>query len=384
MTCKYQELFSPEDCMAFFGSPHSYIGVDIGTSTSKIVELLDRKRRIELTTYAESNHKNILVNPPAGNQDAIDTTVLALRSMMEQAGTVSDSVVAALPGGVVFSTVLMMPRIPDSEMEQAVRFAARDVVPADIDEMVLGWSSVGSRPHMATDVAQPSAAGQEEQQEKHEGDGPVPVFITAAPKDVVERYIAVFEKMQMTLLALEVETFPLVRSLLTPQAPATMLVDIGSRATTFHIIDHGIPRVSHTIDFGGHDITRNLADSAGLSESEAEQAKIEYGMSGQQDEALRAALVQLVGRQLEKAKDLLEVFERKEKAKVSKVILIGGGGKLKELSSYWAKEFSIPVAVGNPWKGLSYPEKIEGVLEEIGPRFGVAVGLALRGFTQVP
>lgn len=370
--------------MALFGSPNSYIGVDLGTSTSKIVELLDRKRRVELTTYAESNNRNILVNPPSGNQEAIDSTVSALRAMMERAGTVADSAIAALPGGVVFSTVLMLPHIPEAEMEQAVRFAARDVVPADIDEMVLGWSRVGSQPHMATDIV--SANKEKEEGQASTGaqeEGPVPVFITAAPKDVVDRYIAVFEKLQMSLLSLEVETFPLVRSLLTPGESATLLVDIGSRATTFHIIDGGIPRVSHTIDFGGYDVTRSLADSLGISEEEAEEAKVSLGISDEQDEKTRAAIVQLIGRQAEKAKDLLELYERKESKKISKAILIGGGANLKGLPAHWGKEFSLQAALGNPWKGLSYPEKLEGVLTEIGPRFGVAVGLALRGFAQV-
>lgn len=368
--------------MALFGSPNSYIGVDLGTSTSKIVELLDRKRRVELTTYAESNNRNILVNPPSGNQEAIDATVVALRAMMDRAGTVSDSAIAALPGGVVFSTVLMLPRIPEAEMEQAVRFAARDVVPADIDEMVLGWSRVGSQPHMATDTV-PIKSGNEEEQAA-QGDGPVPVFITAAPKDVVDRYIAVFEKLQMSLLSLEVETFPLVRSLLTPGAPATLLVDIGSRATTFHIIDGGIPRVSHTIDFGGYDVTKSLASSLNISEEEAEEAKVSLGIGDEQDEDTRTAILQLIERQSGKAKDLLELYERKESKKISKAILIGGGANLKGLCAHWEKEFSLQAVVGNPWKGLSYPGKLEGVLTDIGPRFGVAVGLALRGFAQVP
>lgn len=370
--------------MALFGSSNSYIGVDLGTSTSKIVELLDRKRRVELTTYAESNNRNLLVNPPSGNQEAIDATVSALREMMERAGTVADSAIAALPGGVVFSTVLMLPHIPEAEMEQAVRFAARDVVPADIDEMVLGWSRVGSQPHMATDIT--SAMKQKEGEASvpdAKDEGPVPVFITAAPKDVVDRYIAVFEKLQVSLLSLEVETFPLVRSLLTPGASATLLIDIGSRATTFHIIDGGIPRVSHTIDFGGYDITKSLAQSLDISEAEAEEVKVSLGISDAQEESARAAIMHLIARQVEKAKDLIELYERKESKKITKAILIGGGANMQGLPAYWGKEFSLQASLGNPWKGLSYPEKLEGVLTEIGPRFGVAVGLALRGFAQV-
>lgn len=366
--------------MALFGSPSAYIGVDLGTSTSKIVELIDRKRRIELTTYAESNMKNLLVNPPNGDQDAIVRTAQALHQMMERSGTSADSAIAALPGGVVFSTVLMMPRISDSEMENAVRFAARDVVPADIDEMVLGWSRVGSQPHMATDTNMPT---KEDTDTTPVADGPLPVFITAAPKDIVSRYIAVFESMQISLLALEVETFPLIRSLLHSSASSTLLVDIGSRATTFHIIDGGTPRVSHTIDIGGYDITSSLAQSLNISEHDAEKSKVEKGLLPEQDPAVKSTIESAVSRQIEKANDLVRLYEQKENQRITKAVLIGGGANLKGSSEYWSRALGVTVTAGNPWKGLAYPQKIEGVLTEIGPRFGVAVGLALRGFAQM-
>lgn len=369
--------------MAFFGSPRAYIGVDIGTSTSKIVELIDRRKRIELVTYAEANLKNLLVNAPNGNQDAIDRTADGLRQMMEKSGAVADSAVAALPGGAVFSTVLMLPHIPESEMEKAVRFAARDVIPADIDEMVLGWSRVGSEAHMTTDLDQSKDMEKpKEDSLDKKAEGPVPVFMTAAPKDVVDRYIAVFEKLQITLLSLEVETFSLARSLVSADAKATLLVDFGSRATTFHIIDGGIPRVSHTVDFGGYDITKNLAESLNVPEQQAEDIKNSLGLSTEQEASVKERMEGLVNRQIEKAKDLLALYEQKESKKISRSILIGGGANLVGLPEYWSRQLGTQTTIGDPWKGLAYPATIEPMLKEIGPRFGVAAGLALRGFAQ--
>ncbi len=374
--------------MALFGTPSAYIGVDLGTSTSKIVELLGRRRRVELVTYAEANLENLLVNPPESSQHSIDTTVEALRVMMEKAGTTADSAIAALPGGAVFSTVLMLPQIPESEMEQAIRFAARDVVPADIDDMVLGWGRVGSQPHMATDNPAVSEANTEDVKKEPSKAASVsdkslvPVFVTAAPKDVVNRYIAVFERLRISLLSLEIETFPLVRSLLSPQAPPTLMIDTGSRATTLHIIDGGIPRVSHTLDIAGHDITQSIVQAANISDEAAEEKKAAFGLSEDQEEVVRTAIESVVKRQGEKIQDLIRLYEQKESKKIAKALLIGGGANLKGLSEYWGTQLGIQTAIGNPWKGLSYPQSLEQVLTTIGPRFGVAVGLAQRGFTQ--
>ena len=369
--------------MAFFGAPNAYLGVDLGTSSSKIVELIDRKKRIELVTYAEANVKNLLVNPPDGNDDAILQTVEALKQMMDRAGTSADCAIAALPSGSVFSTVLMLPNIPESEMEQAIRFAARDVVPADIDEMVLGWGRVGSAPHMATDKSAPQQAEVDASKEEQvRAEGTTPVFVTAAPKDVVNRYIAVFDKLQISLLSLEIETFPLVRSLLTPAAPPTLIIDIGSKATTLHIIDQGIPRVSHTLDVGGYDITKSIAELLKIPQEKAEELKTQFGMRADQEESIRTQIEAVVKRQGEKAIDLIALYGQKESRNISKAIVIGGGSNLQGLTDYWSRQLGVQVAIGNPWKGLAYPDTIGGVLTEIGPRFSVAVGLALRGFAQ--
>ena len=109
----------------------------------------------------------------------------------------------------------------------------------------------------------------------------------------------------MTLLALEVETFPLVRSLFGLVPTSTLLIDIGSRITTFHIIDNGIPRVSQSIDVGGYDLTKRTADQGGKAEEEIEQAKILHGILPEQDADIRTGIEVSLARQVEKAKELL-------------------------------------------------------------------------------
>ncbi|MEO6077160.1 MAG: pilus assembly protein PilM, partial [Candidatus Andersenbacteria bacterium] len=187
--------------MTFFSQKPAYLGVDLGTSTAKIVELARKGDVIELVTYAEASVGNMLVNPSGDEKEAIADTIALLKQMIEKSESTAKNVIAALPGGSVFSTVLMLPNISEEEMEKAVKFAARDVVPADIDEMVIGWSRVGSQAHMQTDrkdktgdEAEPKKiVVQEEGVKKVNMDKQVPVFVTAAPKDIVNRYIAVFQ-----------------------------------------------------------------------------------------------------------------------------------------------------------------------------------------------
>lgn len=365
--------------MAFFGNPNSFVGIDIGTSSLKLVELVNRRRRIELATYAQASAPNILADLSVSEDEAVEKTKALLSKMMEKAGVASDTIIAALPVSAVFSTVIQMPQLPEAEMEKAVRFAARDVVPADLDEMVLGWSRVGEQPHMTTDAAETKhdrAKGAAIQRS-----GPTPVFLTAAPQWAINRYVAVAKALQMKLIALEVETFPLVRSLLHDPTSSGFIIDIGDLSTTFHVIDAGTPRVSHSFEFGGYHISEAIAKALSISQEEAEQKKAELGMTAEAPEAQRSATEMAVRKQVDKAMQLLKLYEEQQERSIKKAVLIGGGANLKGLKEFWASATGLQTQIGNPWRGLSYPEHLDARLQILGPTFGVAVGLALRGFT---
>ena len=359
--------------MALFNSTSSFLGIDIGTSSIKLVEIVDRKKRLELTTYAEANLPNLLIGASdADAKNAIDKTANTISQMIEKSGATSDLVVAALPSTIVFSTVLTLPDLADNEMEKAVRFAAQNVVPSDLDEMVLGWSRVASQPHMETDEPK-SLAGKIAKEAPIAGinEKKIPVFLTAAPENIVARYIEALNKINLKIRALEVETFPLVRSLFSSPTDSMCIVDLGALATTFHIIDAGTPRVSHTIEYGGHDMTKAIASSLNISEHEAEEQKVGHGLSNEAPGATKNAIEGSLQTIIEKAKTLLRLYQEKANRPIKKAVLIGGGANLKNIATYWAKELGQATTIGNPWRGMSAPNELERKLTEIGPNCGV-------------
>lgn len=378
--------------MAFFGTPQAFIGLDIGTSTLKLVELLDRRKRIEVTTYAQTNLPNLLLSPPPGDEEgALRTTANTLNALFEKARVTTDLVVAALPSSIVFSTVLTLPDMPEMDMDKAVHFAARDVVPANLDEMVLGWSRLGEQPHMDSPIKKmsdqvvglPDRSPNPAASNMPASPAPKqPIFITAAPKNVVRRYTRLMEMVNVRLQALEVETFPLIRSLLAQPATPTMIVDLGDWVTTFHIIDRGTARVSHTVESGGHAITAALAQALGVTLAEAEQKKIQQGLSPDAPAEVREPLLAAMRSQIQQAQRVVEAYNKQSPRPIQKTILIGGGANMKGIATPWSEILGWEATVGNPWRGLSYPQQLDDRLAELGPKYAVAVGLALRGFTQ--
>lgn len=371
--------------MAFFGTPTSFVGIDMGTSSLKIVELIQRRRRIEVGTYAEAQIANPLADGGSISDETVASLAKVLKQMLEKAEVSSDVAIAALPNSAVFSAVITLPQIADKEMEKAVQFAARDVVPADLNDMVLGWSRVGHRPHMATDNDQPE---EEQSEETETGEtiettsDHVPVFITAAPKRVVTQYVEIMKQVGLRLHALEVETFPLVRSLLHDSLTPTIIVDIGDKTTAYHIIDGGTPRASHTIEFAGYDITQAIMVATDMKQAEAEQVKFTMGLNSGTQQEVKVAIEMAVQKQVEEYMRVQRLYSEKNRRKIAQTVLIGGGAALPGLRNFWEQSIGIPTIIGNPWKGLSYPQELETRLVEIGPTYGVAVGLAMRGFSS--
>lgn len=385
--------------MALFGASSAFVGIDIGTSTIKVVELIDRRKRLELTTYAEANFPNLLINSPGNGEDAVRLTANALKRVLESSHTTTDRVVAALPSSSVFSTVLTLPDLPEAELDKAVHFGARDLVPANLEDMVLGWSRLGEPPHMdtaaqKTAVPPPEPAGQSVGRANpppntlpaaaagSRSAATIPVFVTAAPKAIVERYTTVSQLLKLELHAIELETFPLARSLLAQPTDSALIIDLGDQATTFHVIDRGTPRISASLDVGGHQLTEAISKALTITPAEAEQQKATQGLQENAPQPLRQAIATGLQPLLQHAKRLLETYTADSKRQITKTILIGGGANLPNISSAWSEFLGTTVTVGNPWRGLSFPGQLENRLTELGPRYAVAVGLALRGFSK--
>lgn len=374
--------------MAIFGTPNAFLGLDIGSSSLKFVELVNRHRRIEVVTYAQANVPNLLLHPPGGDeQAAVNKLADTIAGMLDRSGVSTDAVVAALPSSVVFSTVLQLPRLPDKEMDSAVHTAARDVVPADLDSLVLGWSGVGQVPHMDTDKTTNPPADLPAADLAKAGApdlGLIPVFVTAAPRVIVERYLRVITLLKLQLQALEVETFPLVRSLFdTPSTAEGLIADIGDQTTTFHIIDGGTPRVSHTVEEGGATMTQQIASALNIPLSEAEQQKITHGLSPTAPPALRQAIENSLNSLLKQARNLVDLYASQSGKDLRRSVIIGGGANLKGLANVWETTLGHKATIGNPWRGLAYPQPLENRLQALGPTFAVAVGLAERGVRGV-
>jgi type IV pilus assembly protein PilM len=159
-----------------------------------------------------------------------------------------------------------------------------------------------------------------------------------------------------------------------------LVIDIGAASTKIYVVEHGVVALSHSISTGSQDITRAISISSGVSISRAEVVKKEEGLGGNTTQG-NPELV--FSRIFGEVRRVLMQYETARKKSISEIVLTGGGGVTKSLGAYAKNIFAIDVRVADPFAKTEAPAFMRPILEEIGPEFAVAVGLALRKLEEI-
>jgi len=417
--------------MNLFSSGKSYLGVDIGTSAVKIVELEDKGGKAKLVTYGYVEQPTDVVRSSSSEMEA--NIVKIIKQICSDSRTKSKKVVASLPSFSVFSSIINLPKMKRKDLEQAIKWEAKKFVPLPIEEMVLDWKIVPDNPERNTDSKKQlkdnfSHSGLKSSQglnkkdklssqtsksnsgnvikeekiekntqkngifnkilsstQKHSSsaneskDENIKILLTAAPKNLVERYIKIFKSASLEILSLETESFALERALVGYDPSAVMIVDIGSVSSDMVIINNNIPMLTRSVDVGGATITKALMDNLNVDLERAEQFKRDIGFSATGKGDLPELIKESINPIINEIKYSLDIFLSQDDSQpIDKIILTGGSAWLPELSGFLAKLLDSRVIVGDPWDRVVYPLELKPVLSEIGPRFSVAIGLAMR------
>jgi type IV pilus assembly protein PilM len=342
--------------MGLFSKERSYLGVDIGSTSIKLVELMDANGVPELVTYGLAELATLGRNGTAPTAEELAETIT---HMCKEAGTVSRKACTALPSHSVFTSILSMPKMSRAERATAVKWEAKKVMPLPVEEM-----SIDS---LVIDPNGPSGTDR--------------VLLTGAPKTVAQKYVDIFKKTNLTLLSLETEGFALIRSLVGADKAPVMVIDFGAASTDILIVENGSPFLNRSIEGGGNVITRSLAQSLNVSADRAEQFKYDVGMSAMSTpssseipKTINAALAPVIN----EIKYTLNLYQSQSHKKVEKVILAGGSALLINFTNYLSEVLGLRVYIGDPWARVRYPLELKGVLQESAARFSVAIGLAMR------
>lgn len=413
--------------MGLFSSPTSYLGIDIGTSSIKMVELENYKNQAKLKTYGYADIAiNVLSSSIDKNNQIIADYILEIA---EKSNVQTRQVVAALPTFSVFNFIINLPPMPKKDLGSAIKWEAKKFIPVPLEEMILDWKILNKKsvdnkskfkgsdePDQANkknfkkeeplDVDKEIQEGLDglknstslDSDHKFAGgtkqkavlknedklisakveDGNYRILLTAAPKNLVARYIDIFKRAKLNLLSLETEAFALSRSLIGNDKSTVMIVDIGATTADICIIEDGVPILNRGIDTGGSFITKTIMNSLNVNEERAEQFKRDFGLAGGGFKNVPDVIQKSLNSIINEIKYVFEIYQRQGSSHIDKIVLTGGSAFLPSLPKYLSELLNMQVIIGDPWDRIIYPLDLKPALQEIGPRMACSIGLAMR------
>ncbi len=346
------------------------LGIDIGSSSIKVVQLKKKGGKAVLETYG------VLSLGPYGKADIGSVTNLqaediahALLDVIKESNVTTTSAVIAIPSLSSLIFTLSLPStITESQLSKIVPIEARKYIPVPISEVTLDWFM----------IPQEAESFESEDTNKNPVLPKIEVLVVAIHNDTLFRYQDILKKTDLHSDSFEMEIFSNIRSSFNHDLAPVLLVDFGASKTKVSIVEAGIVRVFHVVNRGSQDITKNISQSMSISFEEAEKLKRSVGLDASIDPKVENITRLSVDYIFQDINSVVLAYEKKYNKSISKVILVGGGSLLKGLIESAKENFKTEVVYSNPFSKTEAPAFLGPILEISGPEFAVAVGLALR------
>jgi type IV pilus assembly protein PilM len=347
--------------------PSSFLGVDIGTTSIKIVELSRSKTNpnlvnyVTLESYGHFERANNVIQANALKISEQEVIAL-LKAMLKQVKFSTKAAIASVPSFASFISLIEMPSMSQDETEKAMVFQIKQSVPLPLSEIAIDWIRVGER----TDEN-----GFTKQQ----------ILLIAIPNETISRYKTIFKNVGLSLKALEIENLAFARAIIGGDKTPTLIVDMGARSTNISVVDQGFLKHNTQIDYAGDSLTQAIAKGLGISYKRAEELKKQRGIIGGVGEyelsTLELPFVDVIISEVRKAKD---DFETNFGVKIERCLLIGGSANLIGIDKYFENQLGLTTVLGNGLLFVSVPPQLNVVAKELQTRFATAIGLAIKNF----
>ena len=357
----------------------SVIGIDIGSSSIKVVQLARKKNRAVLETYGE-----LALGPSAGLEIGRATNLPsqkiaeALIDLLRESSVGSKSCGMAIPIASSLISLMEMPALDEKQLAQMIPIEARKYIPVSVQEVTLDWWVIPRE-------GERSWTMESEKNENIQRGRMVDVLLVAILNSALEKYQTIVKTSSLECSFFEIEVFSTIRAVLDRDIVPVMIVDIGAATTKLTIVERGIVKNSHIINRGSQDITLSISRSLSISVAEAENRKREFGLLNMTDEGKQISEISLSVIQFifSEASRTLLGYQKKYNKNVGKAVLTGGGSVLKGLFDVAKKSIETDVVRADPFSKVEAPAFLEPVLKNAGPEFAVALGIALRRLGEV-
>ncbi len=338
------------------------IGLDIGSSSVKMVEIDRSKRGYELQYVGMAP----LLDGSITDKVIKSSSALsvAIGGLHKNSKSKTRNVAFSLAGRSVIVKQVTMSSMSDAQLEKQIDMEAEPYIPFDIKDVNLDFYIMGDRP---------------------EKEGTMDVVLVAAKKDFISEYLGLVQSMNLTPVVVDVDPFALEVmyefSYPNVQEEVVALVNVGASTINVNILKSGASQYTKDLPVGGDSVTREIMRFFDVDYERAENIKRGSQMDGVNPRNLRKIFQRSVDHFVSELQKILDFFSTNVSYDpIQKIFLSGGASAIYGLTSAMESELNIPVELVDPFRSLRINEKAFDLdyLHQIGPSMAVAVGLALR------
>ena len=353
-----------------------FLGIDFGTSSIKVVELIFRKGGVYLSNYGwvnlpiknNSNLKKLV-------QDDQDKEILnLLKGLLRKMDIKADSAHISIGG---FRGLSALIDIDDAgnDLEEIIKAEANKYIPVSLDEVYLSWDIVSKSKKKRSFLPKAKKYNQYDFSGKNEKES-VEVLLVAAPKDDIRRYEKIVSEVGLRVESLELDIFSVARALIGNDLGTFLIIDMGAKITNLVFSRKGVIRANRNVNVGGNEITKNIMSNLNVSWERAENFKQKNDYLANEGRAMVASVASTIAKEAQRIIEL----NTNSKKDMDGVIVTGGGSGIVGIEKVFEDILGVKTEIGDSWKRIMITNnKIKEKSSDISGKLAVATGLALKG-----
>ena len=347
-----------------FGKSKSVVGLDIGSSAVKAVELKAVGKGYKVVAFAiESVPPDSIVDGAIIDGAAVAD---AIRRVIENKAFKTKEVAASLSGNAVIVKKINLPVMTETELAESIYWEAEQYIPFDIQDVNLDYQILN--------------AGTSE-----ESAGTMDVLLVAAKKEKIADYTGVISQAGRLPVIVDVDAFALQNAYevnygLEPDA-VVVLLNAGASAININIITGNQSVFTRDISMGGNSYTEAVQKELNLPFESAEQIKRGLPVEGVTFEEVQPVLHAMTENVLLEIQKTFDFFKATAASdRIDRIVVSGGASRVDGFTASLQERFSTAVEVFDPFKTISFDPAKLGITdpEGLSATAAVAVGLALR------
>jgi type IV pilus assembly protein PilM len=352
--------------MGLFNKNNPLVGLDIGSSSLKAVELAKFKKGYQLTGFAyEPLAPDAVVDGAIMDAPAVAETI---KQTFTAAKFKPKGVATGVSGHSVIVKRVVVPAATPDEVETSIQVDAEQYIPFDIAEVNLDYQVVG-----------PGTTSTEE--------AGMEVVLVAAKKDKIQNHTNVISLAGRTPEIVDIDAFAIQNTFeanytVDADTPVALL-NIGASLMNINISKGGMPLFIRDVSVGGNQYTDILQKELQLNFQEAEDLKLGKtgGSEAEMVQPLLESITEMLIMEVQKTFDFFR--ETYPSETISRVLISGGTSRMIGLAEHIQTTFGYPTEILDPFKSIAIGPKVDTEkVTVLGPALAVAIGLALRGFDQ--